>query len=256
MITRARRRPRRSSARGPAKSSRGMQSITGIKSPKSLRDFRGRSDLAGPVPAMLRIARGKAGWVFILSSPSGGGKTSAVSRLRRRRHGLMRSVSVTTRAPRRGERHGREYRFVSPAVFARMRRGGQLLEWAKVHGASYGTPKAPVVRAVARGRDVVLSIDVQGARQVRRLLGTRAVLIFLLPETLQDLRRRLVRRRTESSSGLRRRLQAARRELACARWYDYTVVNDRLDDAVDQLEAIVTAQGCRVLGPIGSRRRG
>lgn len=187
------------------------------------------------------------GWVFVISSPSGGGKTTLIHRLRRRHPSVIRSVSVTTRVPRRGERDGREYHFLSPATFARMRRQGQLLEWARVHGAYYGTPKGPVLHALRRGDDIVLSIDVQGARQVRRLLGTRAALIFLLPASLETLERRLVGRRTESQAAIRRRMRVARRELACARWYDYAVVNDRLEEAVNQLEAIVTAQRCRVV---------
>ena len=182
------------------------------------------------------------GWVFVVSSPSGGGKTTVVERLRRTIPRLARSVSVTTRPPRRGERQGRAYHFVSPAAFQRLRRAGQLLEWARVHGASYGTPKRPVMQAVAEGKSVVLSIDVQGARQVRRALGARAVLIFLLPPSLASLRQRLVRRRTDTSSAIRRRLAAAKRELRCAAWYDFRVVNDRLDQAISEVQAIVKAQ--------------
>lgn len=192
-------------------------------------------------------ARRGPGWAFVISSPSGGGKTTLVHHLRRRRPGLVRSVSVTTRTPRRGERDGREYHFISAGAFERMRRRSQLLEWARVHGACYGTPKGPVLQALRRGRDVVLSIDVQGAKQVRRLLGRRAALIFLLPASLEALERRLVGRRTDNTVAIRRRLRAARRELTCAKWYDYAIVNDRLEEAVNQLDAIVTAQRCRVI---------
>jgi len=178
----------------------------------------------------------------VISSPSGGGKTTVVNRLCRRMPRLVRSVSVTTRPARRDERRGREYQFVSPATFGRLRRSGQLLEWAKVHGASYGTPKRPILQALARGRDVLLSIDVQGARQVQRRLGTRAVLIFLLPPSLQELRRRLTGRRTDTASSIRRRLAAAKRELSCAAWYDNTVVNDRLRDTVARVGAVITAR--------------
>ena len=190
----------------------------------------------------LRRARGR---VFVVSSPSGGGKTTVVERLRRKRPRLIRSVSVTTRPPRRGERQERDYQFVSPAAFQRLRRSGQLLEWATVHDAYYGTPRRPVMRALARGGDIVLSIDVQGARQVRRALGTQAVLIFLLPPSMNRLRSRLMRRRTETPAAIRRRLAAARRELACAAWYDYVVVNDRLDQTVRALETIVTRGALR-----------
>jgi len=185
-----------------------------------------------------RIGRGR---VFVISGPSGGGKTTVVQRLRRAMPRLVRSVSVTTRAPRRGERHGRDYRFVSLATFQRLRRSGGLLEWALVHGAYYGTPARQVMQALAQGRDVVLSIDVQGARQIRRALGRRAVLIFLLPPSIDRLRRRLLRRRTETPVAIRRRLAAAKRELACAAWYNHTVVNDRLAETMRALSEIVKA---------------
>ena len=184
----------------------------------------------------------RTGRVFVVSSPSGGGKTTVVERLLRAMPRVMRSVSVTTRPPRPGERDGHHYRFVTPVAFQRLQRGRRLLEWAGVHGACYGTPRAPVLRALSRGRHVVLCIDVQGARQVRRALGHRAVLVFLLPPSMRRLRARLLRRRTESPAALRRRLAAARREIACARWYDYLVVNDRLDRTVKTMQAIVTGQ--------------
>ena len=179
--------------------------------------------------------------MVVVSSPSGGGKTTLVKRLVRRVPGLVRSVSVTTRPPRAGERRGSDYRFISPAAFQRLRQTRQLLEWARVHGAWYGTPKAPARRALAQGRDVILSIDVQGARQIRRALGTRATLVFLLPPSLEDLRRRLRRRRTETPTAMRRRLAVARREIACAVWYDVIVVNDRLDQAIRDVGRAIRA---------------
>ena len=205
-------------------------------------------------------SRRRTGRVFVVSSPSGGGKTTVVERLLRAVPRLVRSISVTTRPPRPGERHGRDYRFVTPAVFRRLRRGGRLLEWASVHGERYGTLKAPVLRSLARGRHVVLCIDVQGARQVRRVLGARAVLVFLLPPSMRRLRARLLRRRTESPAALRQRLAAARREIACARWYDHTVVNDRLDRTVRTMRTILSgkpiAQGTtrRPAGRAGQRK--
>lgn len=195
-----------------------------------------------PVAARRQTAQAP-GRVFVLSSPSGGGKTTVVERLQRALPRLVRSVSVTTRPPRRGERHGREYRFVSPAAFQRLARSGGLLEWARVHSACYGTPKRPMLRALGKGTDVVLSIDVQGARQIRRALGKRAVLIFLMPPSMRRLRRRLVRRRTETPAVIRRRLAVARREVACAAWYDYRVVNDRLEQAVRDVGAIIQRKG-------------
>ena len=190
-----------------------------------------------------RRRAGRQGRVFVVSSPSGGGKTTVVRRLLRTTPGLVRSLSVTTREPRPGERRGRDYQFVSPAAFQRLRRSGALLEWAKVHGAFYGAPKRPVTRTLAQGRDIVLSIDVNGARQVRRALGRRAVLVFLLPPSMRHLHQRLKRRRTETPGAIRRRLAAAKRELACAAWYDYTVVNDRLDQTVNTVGAIMATTG-------------
>jgi guanylate kinase len=181
----------------------------------------------------------RLGRVFVVSSPSGGGKTTVVDRLLEQHRGIARSVSVTTRSPRPGEVQGKDYRFVTPESFARLRRDGRLLEWARVHGAWYGTLKGPVLRRLARGQSMVLCIDVQGARQVRRALGDLAVLIFLMPPSMQRLRSRLVRRRTESLAAMRRRLAAARREMACAKWYDATIVNDRLDRTVRMMRSMI-----------------
>ena len=185
------------------------------------------------------LPAGRHARAFVVSSPSGGGKTTVVKQLLRAIPRLARSVSVTTRPRRLGERHGRDYHFVSPAAFQRLRRSGGLLEWARVHGACYGTPKRATRQLLAQGRSVVLSIDVQGARQVRRALGRQAVLIFLLPPSREALRQRLIGRRTETLTAIRRRLAAAARELACARWYDHQIVNDRLEDAVAHVVQLV-----------------
>ena len=181
----------------------------------------------------------RAGQMFVISAPSGGGKTTVVKRLQRLLPRLVRSVSVTTRPPRRGERLERAYRFISTATFHRLRRTGALLEWAKVHEAYYGSPKRPILQAIARGQDVVLNIDVQGARQIRRALGNRAVLIFLRPPSMAQLRQRLLRRRTEAPQAIRGRLAAAAQELACASWYDEIVVNDRLEHAVQAVREVI-----------------
>ncbi|HEX9779671.1 MAG TPA: guanylate kinase [bacterium] len=186
--------------------------------------------------------RRRAGRLYVISSPSGGGKTTVVRELGRTSPGLVRSVSVTTRAPRSGERAGREYQFVSPAAFERLKRAGRLLEWARVHGAWYGTPRRPVAAALARGRDVVLSIDVQGAKKIRRAFGARATLVFLLPPSMAELRRRLVSRRTETSATIRRRMAVARRELASINAYEYFIVNDRIGEAAGRLRAVIRAQ--------------
>lgn len=187
----------------------------------------------------------RRGYVFVISSPSGGGKTSVVRGMLRRFPQLARSISMTTRSPRPGECHGRDYRFVSRRAFDRLRRSGALLEWAKVHGAYYGTPKAPIAKTLGRGRDAILSIDVQGARQIRRTFGPQAVLLFLLPPPVGVLRARLAKRRAESATAIRTRLAAAKRETACAGWYDHRVPDDTLRKTVTRVGTILARYRAR-----------
>lgn len=194
----------------------------------------------------MKPALSKKGHVFVISGPSGGGKTSVVERLCQKLPSLVRSVSVTTRKPRAKERPGKDYQFVSVDVFNAMIREKQLLEWAAVHDAYYGTPKQPVVRALGRGRDVILSIDVQGAQQIQRTLGKRAILIFLMPPSMEQLRERLQQRKTDSPAAVKRRLAVAKQEMVCASWYDHAVINDELERAVFRVLAII--QGARTKG--------
>ena len=187
-----------------------------------------------------------AGKLFVISGPSGGGKTTLVQAVLRRVPKLYRSISVTTRPRRASERHGAHYRFISVEQFRRLRRQGALLEWPRVHRAYYGTPKAQALAVLSRGRDVVLSLDIQGARQIHRRFGERAVLVFILPPSFGHLKARLMKRHTETPEAVRQRLHAAAREVASASWYDYVLVNHRLRPAIDQLKAIVTAERLRV----------
>ena len=147
---------------------------------------------------------------------------------------------MTTRAPRPDERDGIDYRFVSGEEFDRLVAGGELLEWAPVVGHRSGTLARPVEEALAAGRDVVLEIDVQGARQVRER-APDAVLIFLAPPSMEELERRLRSRGTEDEARLALRLATARAEMAQRPWFDHVVVNDRLDQATAQVEAIIQA---------------
>ena len=147
---------------------------------------------------------------------------------------------MTTRAPRPDERDGIDYRFVSDEEFDRLVAEGELLEWAPVVGHRSGTPARPVEEALAAGRDVVLEIDVQGARQVRER-APDAVLIFLAPPSMEELERRLRSRGTEDEARLALRLATARAEMAQQPWFDHVVVNDRLDQATEQVEAIIQA---------------
>ncbi len=182
----------------------------------------------------------RPGRVFVLSAPSGAGKSTLVRELRRQLPALAYSVSLTTRPPRAGEVDGRDYHFVSREEFARRVAAGEMAEWAEVFGNRYGTSKRVLAEAVARGADVLLEIDVQGAAQIRRNLPG-AVLVFLLPPSREELERRLRGRGSESEETLARRLAEAERELAEAAWFDHRVVNDDLGRAVAEVRAIITA---------------
>jgi len=187
----------------------------------------------------------RGGRLFVLSAPSGSGKTTVLNALLNRNRGLVRSISVTTRSPRPGERQGKDYWFFSPARFREGIARGRFLEYARVLKNWYGTPKAPIEKTTRAGKDVLLGIDIQGARQIRRG-RLPATTIFLLPPSLKVLRERLEHRGTETSEQIRDRLKLARRELKEAGRYDYAVVNDRLREAVEALENIIRAERFRV----------
>ncbi len=190
------------------------------------------------------------GDLFIVSSPSGGGKTTminrTISRFRERGIELWFSVSHTTRAPRAGEIDGREYRFISREEFEGMIAQGEFLEHATVHGHLYGTSRRPVVDAIERGVDVLLDIDVQGARQVRtRWRGRAPVKVFVFPPGYEELRRRLHQRGLDDEAVIARRLVAAGAEFAEYGEYDHVIINDDLERAVDELESVLVARRLR-----------
>ncbi len=187
----------------------------------------------------------KGGRLFVLSAPSGCGKSTLLEALLKRNPGLIRSVSATTRPPRAGEIDGKDYRFLSRTQFLEGIRRRSFLEHASVLHYWYGTPRQPIERALKADQDVLLSIDIQGARQVRRS-GLPATTVFLVPPSLKVLKERLERRGTESPSQIRDRLRLARQELREIRRYDYAVVNDWLQEAVAAVEAIIRAQHYRV----------
>ena len=185
----------------------------------------------------------RRGILLVVSGPSGVGKGTLIKGVRAKYPALRLSVSCTTRESRPGEREGEDYFFVALDQFAEMRDSGALLEWAEVYpGLNYGTPRGPVEEALARGEDTVLEIDDQGARQVRRVLGARAVLVFVAPPSFAELRQRLVDRGTESPAQLRARLTTARAEIADMGAYDYVIVNDRVEPATERLEAVLLAE--------------
>ena len=181
----------------------------------------------------------------VLAGPSGSGKTTIARALLERRPDLSFSVSVTSRPPREGERDGVDYRFMPRSDFERLIAEGGLLEWAEVHGELYGTARSSLDDAVRAGVHLLLDIDVQGARSVRRLVPG-AVTIFLLPPTGRDIIARLKGRGTEDSAALRRRLRTAEKELAGVGEFDYAVVNDDLDACVAAVEGIIASERLRI----------
>lgn len=185
------------------------------------------------------------GLLFVVSAPSGTGKTTVVERLVEVQPRLVKSRSYTSRSARPGETDGVDYNFVSRPEFEAMVGRGEFLEWADVFGNLYGTSRSETERRLAEGDDVVLVIDVQGARQVRATKRD-AVAVFVLPPSFQLLEQRLRGRSQDSNGAIARRLETARQEIAAVREYDYVVVNDELDRCVSELQAIVTAERARL----------
>lgn len=188
--------------------------------------------------------------LLVLSAPTGGGKTTIAHRLLESDPALRFSISHTTRGPRPGEADGRDYHFVSRGQFEAMREAGGFLEWAEVHGNLYGTHRGEADAAGREGRDLVLDIDVQGGLQVKRARPD-AVLVFILPPSLEELLRRLTGRSAESGFDLHRRLESARRELALAEEYDYNVINEDLERAVADVLDLLHAARLRPPGGAG-----
>jgi len=184
--------------------------------------------------------------LLILSAPSGTGKTTLARRLCAAHPGAIFSVSYTTRAPRDGEKDGVDYHFVSEERFQQMIAAGAFVEWARVHGHHYGTPKSVIEEAQKRGALAIFDIDVQGGETIKKK-HPEAVRALILPPSLAELERRLRARSTDDDATIRRRLHAARIEirLALAAGYEYWVINDELENAYGDLQAIVRAESCR-----------
>ena len=179
-----------------------------------------------------------SGNLFIISAPSGAGKTSLVHALLNINPQIDLSVSYTTRAPRAGEVNGKDYHFVSRETFVAMQMRGEFLESAEVYGNFYGTSQAWITRENAKGREILLEIDWQGAGQVRRSFP-RAISIFILPPSLDALRLRLTGRGTDHADVIARRLAAARVDVAHVAEFDYVIINDVLDEALRELDAVI-----------------
>lgn len=183
----------------------------------------------------------REGLILIISAPSGAGKTTLCNELLKRFPEMKESVSYTTRPPREGEQHGRDYFFISKEEFLRMVDDGAFAEWAEVHGNLYGTALEIVDEARRKGSDLVLDIDCQGALRIREQL-TGCTFIFILPPSMEELRRRLEGRSSDAPDVIERRIVRAAEEIREARWYDYIIINDRFGQAIDELSAIVLAQ--------------
>ena len=197
----------------------------------------------------------REGLLFIISAPSGAGKTTLCKEVVDILQNLRHSVSYTTRSPRPGEVHGRDYFFVSPAEFEKMINACEFAEWAEVHGNLYGTAMKTLYEYRKQGRDVILDIDCQGAHQLKARIKD-GVFIFILPPSFHELRRRLDMRNSDSAEVKEIRIRNAADEILESRWYDYIIVNDTFSKAVEELKSVLIAERCRtslVLAEIGEK---
>lgn len=184
------------------------------------------------------------GLVFVISAPSGTGKTTLVKEVIQQLPGLQFSVSFTTRLPRPNEREGEDYHFVSHAVFQRMVEKNEFLEWAEVLGNRYGTPRPDLKKLESKEIDLILDVDTQGAKKAMKEID-QPILIYLLPPSLKVLRERLLNRGVNSLEMVKFRLSNARKDIEEAYWYHYVIVNDRIGDAIEKLKSIIISERCR-----------
>jgi len=185
--------------------------------------------------------------IIVLSGPSGAGKDAVLARMRESGYPLEYVTTVTTRPQRANERDNVDYHFISTEMFQKMIENKELLEWANVYGNMYGVPKQPVKQALDKGQDIMVKVDIQGAATIKKLLP-QALLIFLIPSSIEDLTLRLKQRHTESPFNLALRLKTAEEEIKQLPLFDYLVVNKQgeIDLAVSRIKAIITAEKCRV----------
>ena len=191
-----------------------------------------------------RLREKGCGLVFILSAPSGAGKSTLIRKVMDQLGGLQFSVSYTTRPPRTNEEEGKDYHFVSPSQFQRMVEQGEFLEWAEVLGNHYGTMRPNFDRLNSGATDLLLDIDIQGAQKVLEQVAP-AISIFILPPSPQILRTRLVQRGLDAPESIERRLASAKKEIEEAHRYHYVILNERLEEAVQTLTAVIVAERCR-----------
>lgn len=186
----------------------------------------------------------KLGLLVVVSGPSGTGKGTLCKELRRQVPELQYSISVTTRPPRPGEKDGVNYYYLSKEKFEEMLANDEFLEWAKVYDNYYGTPKKKVMEVLEKGEDILLEIDIQGALQIMKQFP-QGVFIYIVPPSIEELERRIVNRGTDSAEVIKKRLSCVEEELSYMSEYDYIVVNDEVEKAVEKLKAIIVAEKCR-----------
>ena len=187
----------------------------------------------------------RKGCLIVVSGPSGTGKGTVCSALLEKHKEIAYSISATTRQPRTGEVDGMNYYFLAKNVFEKMIEDGELLEWAEVYGNYYGTPLKKIQERLADGQDILLEIDTQGAMSVKEKFPDE-IYIYIMPPSLKELERRLKTRGTDSAESIERRLKSAAGEMEIAERYNYIVVNEQVEQAVEQIAAIVDAEHCRV----------
>ena len=190
----------------------------------------------------IKIAVPRRGLLFVMSSPSGAGKTTLSKRLLAADHDIALSVSVTTRPPRSGEVDGKDYTFISKSRFEEMVARKELLEWAQVFGNLYGTPKTPVEKALQEGRDVLFDIDWQGTQQLAQAMEDDLVRVFILPPDAETLHDRLIHRKQDTASVVAKRMAEAPREISHWAEYDYVIINNDMDKAHAEVMAILKAE--------------
>jgi len=196
-------------------------------------------------PSLHKLARKTRAGIFVLTAPSGGGKTTLVKFMKRRFKGIIYSISTTTRRPRHSEKDGVDYNFVTESAFRRQIREKKFAEWAEVHGFYYGTPAKNIKSALKKGRSIVLDLDVKGAKSVKKMFP-RANIIFITASSIKELEKRLRVRGQDERVTIRRRMKDARVELKEIKNFDYLVINDDIKKAENEISAIYIANSCRI----------
>lgn len=181
----------------------------------------------------------KLGSIFVISAPSGSGKTTIASKLVQRIPNLSYSVSVTTRKPRQGEINSKHYYFVTEDEFKRKIKNNELIEWTKVYGDYYGTPKKFLLDSINKNRDVIMDLDIKGALNIKKMFPQNSTTIFLMPPSLKELKARLRKREKNNFSNIKKRILEVKKEIPFSKKYDYIVVNDTLSTAIKKIEKII-----------------